>query len=247
MAEKTELGGVVIVNANDLGQMSLEECRAACLARRGCNVWVRCDAGHCAGKCWLKHTDDPANPPVRASGDRVPWTSGSFLRAFLLPEEAAQFASAAPPPLDRIVLHTPHGDMSIFLKPEWSMGSVAYVRNVAAYGLCTQCELYRVEPGFLIQGIIKAMIAPNKELKEGPKLMERGEVGWAGGFAGPDFFVYLGAQPARHFGTSHTVWGVLDEASIAVAERIVQLPSSTPNGPNTMRFLNQRIQFDVVE
>jgi len=30
--------------------------------------------------------------------------------------------------------------------------------------------------------------------------MERGEVGWAGGTAGPDFFIYLGLGPAGWLG-----------------------------------------------
>ena len=93
---------------------------------------------------------------------------------------------------------------------------------------------------------MRALIPPNTELKEGPKLMEKGEVGWAGGASGPDFFIYLGAKPAAHFGRSHTVFGDLDPSSVAVAEKIVSLPSDTPGGPNTMRFLNKRVAFDAV-
>jgi cyclophilin family peptidyl-prolyl cis-trans isomerase len=77
--------------------------------------------------------------------------------------------------------------------------------------------------------------------------MERGEIGWAGGGAGPDFFVYLGKYPADWLGHDHTVFGVLeDEASLAVAEKIVAMDSHTPGGPNTMRFLREKMTFDVV-
>ena len=71
--------------------------------------------------------------------------------------------------------------------------------------------------------------------------------GWAGGGAGPDFFVYLGKYPADWLGHDHTVFGVLeDEASLAVAEKIVAMDSHTPGGPNTMRFLREKMTFDVV-
>lgn len=241
----TELGGAVLVNAKDLGpKETMEDCRVACLEKRGCNVWVYCAAEPCAPhSCWLKRVDDPEHPVTRATGHHVPWTSGTWFK------DAAQSDLARFPPLQElshITLQTEYGDIRIRLMPGWSAGSVDYVRRVAAHQLCANCELYRVEPGFVLQGIIGAVIPPNTELKEGPKLMERGEVGWAGGFAGPDFFIYLGHKPAFHFGTSHTVWGVLDEESLLVAERIVALPSNTPRGPGTMRFLDRRLEFNVV-
>jgi hypothetical protein len=55
----------------------------------------------------------------------------------------------------------------------------------------------------------------------------------------------LGDKPAEHFGLSHTVFGDLDADSIKVAESIVQLPSHTPGGPNTMRFLKEYLEFDM--
>jgi hypothetical protein len=62
----------------------------------------------------------------------------------------------------------------------------------------------------------------------------RGDVGWAGGGAGPDFFIYLGKRPASWLKRDHTVWAeVADDESLALADRIVGLPSETPGGPNT--------------
>ena len=68
------------------------------------------------------------------------------------------------------------------------------------------------------------------------------------GSAGPDFFVYLGKFPANWLGHNNTVWGVLaDEESIHVAEKIVSMDSHTPEGPNTTRFLWEKMSFDIVD
>ena len=154
------------------------------------------------------------------------------------------------------------------LRPDWSAESVDYVRRVAEGGLCSSaCAFYRVEPGFLLQGSLRAFLAPNNVTRKGPKIMERGEVGWAGGSAGPDFFIYLGAQPAEHWGHDHTVWAearppqvltdcycqnnmldflrvvkVADTASMAVAEKIVQLPPG-PTKPGDMHILPEHVSL----
>lgn len=60
------------------------------------------------------------------------------------------------------------------------------------------------QPGFLLQGVLRGLVPANTVTQKGPKLMERGEVGWAGGGPGPDLFIYLGARPAAHFGHDHT-------------------------------------------
>lgn len=58
-----------------------------------------------------------------------------------------------------------------------------------------------------------------------------------------DFFIYLGTQPATHFGRSHTVWGnVADEESLAVVEKIVQLKATAPK-PGDMHMLDQRVEI----
>lgn len=94
------------------------------------------------------------------------------------------------------------------------------------------------------QGSLRAYIPANNVTKKGPKLMERGEVGWAGGGPGPDFFIYLGAQPAAHFGLSHTVWGEVadDQQSFDTVEAIVKLPAPAPT-PQSMHMLSQEVEF----
>jgi hypothetical protein len=47
------------------------------------------------------------------------------------------------------------------------------------------------------QGSLEGYIPSNNVTTPGPKVMERGEIGWAGGSAGPDFFIYIGAQARR--------------------------------------------------
>jgi len=112
--------------------------------------------------------------------------------------------------------------------------------------LCTSaCAFYRAEPGFLIQGSLRALIPSNTLTQPGPKLMERGDVGWAGGFSGPDFFIYLGHQPAQHFGNSHTVFGTVDDASsLAVADAIAHA-TVRPTRPGEMHMLAKPLPFDI--
>jgi len=172
----------------------------------------------------------------------VPWQSG------VLPGKSLDVATPVLPAasagsISLVKLHTSFGDIRLRLRPEWSPDSVAYVRSVAAAPeLCTSaCEFYRVEPGFLLQGSLRARIAPNSVTKEGPRHMVRGDVGWAGGSAGPDFFIYLGTQPATHWGLTHTVWAeVADEESFAVAEQCVQQPP-LPTKPGEMHIIAERI------
>ncbi len=140
--------------------------------------------------------------------------------------------------------------MTVQLKPDWHLPSVKFIQRLVTEKGCAggSCHLYRVEPGFLVQGTMASFtIAANTRTRRGPKLMERGDIGWAGGSAGPDFFVYLGKFPANWLGHDHTVFGVLaDEQSLAVAEKIVGSDSHTPGGANTMRFLREKLSFDVV-
>lgn len=140
------------------------------------------------------------------------------------------------------------GRINVVLRPDWHVESVSYVSRLAAERACGKsCHLYRAEPTFLLQGTLRSFsVAANTKTLRGPKIMERGEIGWAGGGAGPDFFIYLGDRPAAHWGHDHTVWGtVADIESLEVAEKIVNLPSHTPGGPNTMRFLKEYMYFDI--
>ena len=100
--------------------------------------------------------------------------------------------------------------------------------------------MYRLEPGFLIQGrLLDPGVRPNTDKRRAPKVMERGEVGWAGGGAGPDWFIYLGTGPASWLGNPHdgTIWAeVADEESMAVANNVSLLPVPVPP-PGHMHIL----------
>ena len=76
--------------------------------------------------------------------------------------------------------------------------------------------------------------------------MERGEVGWAGGSKGPDYFIYLGTGPASWLGNPHegTIWAdVADEASMASARRILMLVDSGSSPFALVSLLNLLLTF----
>ena len=68
-----------------------------------------------------------------------------------------------------VTLKTASGELRIRLKPEWHEPSVRFVREAALSDSCTvKCELYRAEPGFLLQGAMRAVVSPNKQCREFP-------------------------------------------------------------------------------
>jgi cyclophilin family peptidyl-prolyl cis-trans isomerase len=72
--------------------------------------------------------------------------------------------------------------------------------------------------------------------------MTKGMVGWAGGDAGPDFFIDSYAQPAKFWGQQHTVFGeIKDDASFAVIDKIYTLPVTNKG----MTYLDDRIHFTL--
>ena len=245
-----ELWGDVVVSGVGTGAdtghtaPSAAACCKACENTRGCNIFVWCaDSAACGQQCWLKRVGDPAVATVHNSGVGVPWHSG------VLPKDGDVAPGSLPPPdesISGIVLASPKGDIRLKLRPEWSESSVAFVRLLAAHPLCTPaCEWYRVEPGFLLQGSLRALIPSNNVTTKGPRAMKRGDVGWAGAGPGQDLFIYLGAQPATHWGTDHTVWAeVADETSLAVADKIAALPP-LPTKPGEMHIIQDRVKIDV--
>ena len=249
-ARGVEYDGALIASASAVGARdSLEACGRACETTRGCNVFVWSNRGDDA--CWLKRRDDVGATPRRMSeGQHCSWDSGTIDKDLardageVLARSRTRDAREVTMSLDGF------GDVRLTLKPEWHASSVEYLRALASESetSCEEtCEMYRVEPGFLVQGTLRSFSTKaNAETKPGPKLMERGDVGWAGEGPGPDFFVYLGEKPARHFGRAHTVFAVVaDEASMEVLERVVAAPSSTPGGPGTMRFIDRRPRVRV--
>ena len=119
-----------------------------------------------------------------------------------------------------------------------------------------RCVFYRAEPGFLLQGGMRAVVPPNSRCRAFPggpadctdpqerpggKMMEKGQVAWAGGSAGPDLFILMGRNG---FGATHTVWGELaDEASLAL--ELVQAPIEKGLKPGSMRMIADPISFTV--
>ena len=68
------------------------------------------------------------------------------------------------------------------------------------------------------------------------------QVAWAGGSAGPDFFIMMSRSGG--FGGTHTVWGSLaDEESMALALKLVRGASSSK--PGTMRILDEPVRFTI--
>ena len=69
-----------------------------------------------------------------------------------------------------------HGSIRLFLRPEWCNLSATYAERVADAG-GRRSTLYRLEPGFLVQGrLFGAGVPTLRKTPKAPKLMERGEV-----------------------------------------------------------------------
>ena len=123
------------------------------------------------------------------------------LRAAAAAEQPRPAVASHPEPLRKVGagLQMDFGSLGVVrvnLRPEWSPTSFEYATGVAAARSNTS-TVYRLEPGFLIQGsLLVRGVKPNSKNPRGAKVMERGEIGWAGGTKGPDYFIYMGAGPA---------------------------------------------------
>ena len=58
-------------------------------------------------------------------------------------------------------------------------------------------------------------------------VISRGNVAWAGGGGGPEFFIALAEHP--EWGTSHTVWANVVEEDMAVIDAIMRRPLEVAN------------------
>ena len=254
--EHCEYDGAVVLDGVAAGPTkSIADCCEKCSTTSGCNVYVFCDESWCKGQCWLKRIESPdVETPKLRNGARegdlnVPWTSGMLMKDYAKAEKTRDGTKKTLK--EHVSITTPVGAFTIRLKPEWHRKSVEYLTDLAeTENACqgTSCKLYRVEPGFLVQGVLRSFVVrANKETFQFQKLMEYGDVGWAGGSAGPDFFVYLGEKPATWLKFDHTIWGTVeDPKSLEVLEKIVKMDSHTPGGPNTMRFLREEMPIRVV-
>jgi hypothetical protein len=243
--ENTELWGDVVKPGLGPGAVvaaTAAECCDACARTHGCNAWVYCsDERACQQQCWLKWQINPNAIVKHSASSTTPWTSGVHLKDY---DDGTN--PYEPGDAQHIALQTAEGPLRIRLHPDWSAGSVAYARRVARHGLCTaKCVFYRAEPGFLLQGALHAVIKANNETRTRGRgvAMERGDVAWAGGFSGPDFFITHVRVPG--FGASHTVWGSLEPESLAVLDRLIKLPASSGPGGG-MRMLGEPVVFDAV-
>lgn len=181
---------------------------------------------------------------------------------------SAESIAVVAPASDEVVdISIAFGDRKLGLRlkllPEFSQSSVAFLKEAAA----ASCpgELYRSEHSFLIQGRISCATHHTKVVKgdcppgaskdpnrqcpshdpncgcHGP-IMKRGMVGWAGGSAGPDFFVYIGEHPATHWSHDHTVFAeIADENSWHAIEELGKLPTHNQG----MTYFNDKIKLTV--
>jgi len=169
-----------------------------------------------------------------------------------------------------VTLSTGMGDIRVRLRSDLSKASVEYIVALArSVEPCSNCRFYRAEKSGILQGILaKKSLKENEvlgvcpeeyravssSLKKGdcPKwdpdcgchgpIMTRGMVGWAGGGAGPDFFIDMYKRPATHWENQHTVWGeVIDEKSLAVIDAIFELETDRSSG---MSYLKEIIHIE---
>lgn len=161
-----------------------------------------------------------------------------------------------------VVLTTKLGDISIQLREDLSKESAGYLKQILESGNCPRCSIYRVQDkGGIVQGIIRNPELGEREIKvplgecpdgvpedlkrgncHGP-VMIKGMVGWAGGKSGPDFFIDGYKQPAKFWGTQHTVWGELTgKQTEDVMKQISELPTKSKNG---MTYLLEPLKFTM--
>lgn len=155
-----------------------------------------------------------------------------------------------------IRLETVQGDIIVQLRPDLSLESVEYIQRLLNDPHpCETCRFYRAQDRGILQGIMKKPgVAVNTKLGTCPTnvnafnkkchgpAMTRGMVGWAGGGAGPDFFIDNYKREADWWGYQHTVFGEVDASSLDVVESCFDLPRHSDGG---MMFLDEAIPFDI--
>jgi cyclophilin family peptidyl-prolyl cis-trans isomerase len=159
-----------------------------------------------------------------------------------------------------ISLETAIGDILIQMRSDLSLESVEYIQRLLEdHRPCEHCRFYRAQDRGILQGIMKkpgvkvnhvlGTCPPNMNTHSRTKkchgpIMTRGMVGWAGGGAGPDFFIDNYKRKADWWGHEHTVFGEVDPSSFHVVESFFDLPrhSSEAGG---MMFLDESIFFDI--
>jgi hypothetical protein len=137
---------------------------------------------------------------------------------------------------ETLVLTTTMGEMRIVLRPDLSKESVQYVKKVVLYRDCPNCRFYRAEKPGILQGILKG---PDVTLNEVKGSCPPGYESVPNDC--PEWDKSCGQQPAKWWGTQHTVWGeILDEATLEIIAQIWNLPTSEEGG---LTFLKEPIKF----
>lgn len=157
-----------------------------------------------------------------------------------------------------IILETSMGDIMIHTRPDLSRESVVYIQRLMNDPIpCTNCKFYRAQDRGILQGVMKKKgIEANTKLGACPRevdktstesechgpIMTRGMVGWAGGDAGPDFFINNYLRRATWWDHQHTVFGEVDPTSWGVVESFFDLPR---HSIGEMTFLDKPISFEI--
>jgi cyclophilin family peptidyl-prolyl cis-trans isomerase len=167
-----------------------------------------------------------------------------------------------------LVLTTKVGPIRIVLRPDLSPESVSYVRQMATTpNACGRCNIYRAEKPGILQGIIASPTISIESVRKGncpagyenvpnecPEwdtecnchgpIMTKGMVGWAAGATGPDFFMDTYENPAKWWGTQHTVFGeIQDTESFNVIKSIYNdQPKHEESG---LTHLNEPLHFTL--
>jgi cyclophilin family peptidyl-prolyl cis-trans isomerase len=165
---------------------------------------------------------------------------------------------------ETLILRTSVGDIRIGLRPDLSRESVEHIRNIVENNNCEKCEMYFAsKKEEMVQGIMGPKtgmgLPPKGNCPEGFEAVENvcpewnpncgchgpvmthGMVAWAGGQAGPHFFIHDKKEPATGWGTIHTVWGeIRDDESFKVVEHILELPKKNKKG-----FLDKPLPYTM--
>lgn len=214
-----------------------------------CNIWAFCgDHDKCKerfGECWLKRENKLPPPPAMPPGAKKSegWISGAVYDNHTHLE---QYNTTG------LVFHTSLGDIEMELLPELAPASVRELRRMAALlqpigGYCSNCRIYRPEKGFLVQGALEApgayVATPRRPNPQQKMVMEKGLVCWAGGGGGPHFFVNMIDQSG--FKDDHLCFAKTADASMAVYDKILELPLKEKQKPNDMNSLKEPMYFNV--
>lgn len=185
-----------------------------------------------------------------AAAGALPGTAGVGTSAAGAGVGALPGAAAAAPVM---VWTTALGDIHVQLLPELAPGSVRELLRLGALltvdsnGYCSDCRIYRAEPGFLVQGIVEApggyVAVPRNPNPPQRHTMQRGLVCWAGGGGGPDWFVNLIDQSG--FGDQHLCFGQVNAAGLAVFEAVLKLPLKPKAEGVEMALLKEDVRFNL--